>query len=354
LYGEQAAGATGDPVAEVRHFEPLTPPLKEFIATLWHQKRDDPERLELALRAGVDGAYAELTAAALQSSRKPEQRTPLFALLREFAQPDLVPALIQQLDAKQPDAIKLASLDVLAAYESPPVTTALLQTYTTATKDVRHRIRDILFSRPATALAFLQSIDAGKIKADDIPVDQLRRLALHKNEQIDALVHKRWGNIGPGSSEEKLATMRRFNNDLRAGTGKPVAGKLIFEKNCGVCHQLFGQGNKIGPDLTPANRNDRAALLANIVDPSAVIRREFMNYVVVTTSGRVLTGVMAEQDGAAVTIVDANNQRTKIPRNEIDELREADVSLMPERLLEKLTPQEIRDLFSYLQSPAAP
>src|SRR6185436_2022657 len=50
LYGEQAAGATGDPVAEVRHFEPLTPPLKEFIATLWHQKGDDPERLELALR----------------------------------------------------------------------------------------------------------------------------------------------------------------------------------------------------------------------------------------------------------------------------------------------------------------
>jgi putative heme-binding domain-containing protein len=354
LYGEQAAGAAGDPIAEVRHYEPLTPPLKEFIATLWQQKRDDPERLELALRAGVDGAYAELTAAALQSSQKPEQRTPLFALLREFGQPDLVPALIDQLDAKQPDAIKLASLDVLAAYESAPVTAALLQTYTTATKDVRHRIRDILFSRPATAIAFLQSIDAGKIKADDIPVDQLRRLALHKNEHIDSLVHKRWGNIGPGSSEEKLATMRRFNNDLRAGTGTPAAGQPLFEKNCGVCHQLFGHGNKIGPDLTTANRTDRAALLGNIVDPSAVIRREFMNYVVVTNSGRVLTGVMAEQDGASVTIVDANNQRTKIPRNEIEELREAEVSLMPERILEKLTPQELRDLFAYLQSPTTP
>jgi putative membrane-bound dehydrogenase-like protein len=354
LYGEQAAGAAGDPIAEVRHFEPLTPPLKEFIAKRWQQKRDDPERLELALRAGVDGAYAELTAAALQSSQKPEQRTPLFALLREFGQPDLVPALFEQLDAKQPDAIKLASLDVLAAYESPPVTTALLQTYTTATKDVRHRIRDILFSRPATAIAFLQSIDAEKNKADDIPVDQLRRLALHKNEHIDALVHKRWGNIGPGSSEEKLATMRRFNNDLRAGTGTPAAGQPLFEKNCGVCHQLFGHGNKIGPDLTIANRTDRAALLGNIVDPSAVIRREFMNYVVVTTSGRVLTGVMAEQDGASVTVVDANNQRTKIPRNEIEELREAEVSLMPERILEKLTPQELRDLFAYLQSPTAP
>jgi putative heme-binding domain-containing protein len=63
---------------------------------------------------------------------------------------------------------------------------------------------------------------------------------------------------------------------------------------------------------------------------------------------------MAEQDGASVTIVDADNRRTKVSRNEIDELREAEVSLMPERLLEKLSPQELRDLFAYLQSPTAP
>jgi len=59
---------------------------------------------------------------------------------------------------------------------------------------------------------------------------------------------------------------------------------------------------------------------------------------------------MAQQDGASITILDVNNQRTKIARSEVDELREADVSLMPERLLEKLTPQELRDLFAYLQS----
>jgi putative heme-binding domain-containing protein len=172
---------------------------------------------------------------------------------------------------------------------------------------------------------------------------------LHKSADIDTLVRKHWGNIGPGTPEEKLATMRRFNNDLRAGTGDLNAGKIVFEKTCGVCHQLNGNGNKIGPDLTTANRGDLAALLANVVDPSAVIRREFLNYIVVTNSGRVVTGVMADQDGASVTILDANNQRTKIARNEIDEIKEADVSLMPDRLLDPLTPQQLRDLFAYLQ-----
>jgi putative heme-binding domain-containing protein len=195
----------------------------------------------------------------------------------------------------------------------------------------------------------LRSVDQGKINILEVPTTQLRQLALLTNEEVNALVRKHWGNIGPGTTEEKLATMRRFNNDLRAGSGDPAAGKTVFTKTCAACHQFYGEGNKIGPDLTTANRSDRAALLANLVDPSAVIRREFISYVVTTASGQVVTGLMAEQDAASITILDANNGRTKIERSDVDELNEADVSLMPERLLDPLTPQQLRDLFSYLE-----
>ena len=97
-----------------------------------------------------------------------------------------------------------------------------------------------------------------------------------------------------------------------------VAARNCSPNHCGICHQLNGEGNKIGPDLTTANRQDLAALLGNIVDPSAVIRREYMNYVVATNSGRVYSGLMAEQDGASITILDAKNERVKMPRDEID------------------------------------
>jgi putative heme-binding domain-containing protein len=214
---------------------------------------------------------------------------------------------------------------------------------------LRLRTRDVLFGRPATALAFLQSVDQGIINSQEVPTTQLRQLALLKNEEVDTLVREHWGNIGPGTTEEKLATMRRFNNDLRAGSGNTAAGKTVFTKACAACHQFYGEGNKIGPDLTTANRSDRAALLANIVDPSAVIRREFLNYVVITASGRVVTGLMAEQDAASITILDANNGRTRIDRSDVDECKESDVSMMPERLLDPLTPQQLRDLFSYVE-----
>jgi putative heme-binding domain-containing protein len=145
--------------------------------------------------------------------------------------------------------------------------------------------------------------------------------------------------------------LRRYNNDVRAGAGDPQRGKELYGKHCAVCHQLYGEGNKIGPDLTTANRQDTAALLGNIVDPSAVIRREFLSYTVVTTSGRVHAGLLAEQDGASVTVLDAKNQRVTLARDEIDSMEESGMSLMPERILDELSPQQLRDLFAYLQSP---
>jgi putative heme-binding domain-containing protein len=192
-------------------------------------------------------------------------------------------------------------------------------------------------------------VDQGAIPAEEIPVDELRHVALHEDEMLDALVRKHWGNIGPGTSEEKLATMRRLNNDLRADTGDPQAGKVLFDKHCATCHVFLGEGNKIGPDLTSANRHDRAALLANLVDPNAVVRREYVNYIVQTTSGRILNGLIAEQDAAALTLLDAKNQRTRLPRDEVESIEPSPVSLMPERLLDELTPQQLRDLVRYLE-----
>lgn len=40
-----------------------------------------------------------------------------------------------------------------------------------------------------------------------------------------------------------------------------------------------------------------------------------------------------------------------IPRADIEALETSAVSLMPENLLKPLSPQELRDLFSYLESP---
>jgi putative heme-binding domain-containing protein len=129
-----------------------------------------------------------------------------------------------------------------------------------------------------------------------------------------------------------------------------MRGKELFAKNCGTCHTLFGQGNKIGPDLTGADRKNNEFLLSNIVDPSAVIRKEFFTYVVEVKDGRLLTGLIAENSPSSVTLLDAKNQRTVIAQDEIEEMTRSPLSIMPEKILEQLDAQQVRDLMGYLRS----
>ena len=96
-------------------------------------------------------------------------------------------------------------------------------------------------------------------------------------------------------------------------------------------------------------RQDREFLLVSLVDPSSVIRKEFVSLVIHTRDGRVLTGLPVSRDESGVTLVNARNEATTIAMAEIDELQDSPVSIMPADLYRQLSPQELRDLFSYLQ-----
>jgi putative membrane-bound dehydrogenase-like protein len=332
-----------------RDYQPLEGKLRATLLTYWREHPTDELALELALRSDDSAAYEFIRAQFATSSAPASKRLMFLKLLREFGRADVVPLLLPLINTETSPDVFQATLDVVTRFDQTEIADRLLRVYGDLPSALRRPVREVLFQRSPSTLRFLEKVDRGEITSQEIPVEELRSLASHHSNNIDGLVRKLWGNIGPGSTEEKLATMRRFSNDLRAAPGDPFNGEALFTKHCAKCHQLHGKGEKVGPDLTTANRQDQSALLANIVDPSAVIRREFIQYVITTTSGQVLTGLIAEQDAAAVTLLTAENKRIKIRREEIDEIVESNASLMPERQLDVLSPQELRDLFSYLQ-----
>jgi putative heme-binding domain-containing protein len=91
-------------------------------------------------------------------------------------------------------------------------------------------------------------------------------------------------------------------------------------------------------------------MLTSLVDPSAVIRKEYLNYTVRTTDGRALNGLIAGESAGSIVLASAAGERTEIPRDRIASMEDSGVSLMPEGLLNALTPQQLRDLFAWLQS----
>ena len=72
--------------------------------------------------------------------------------------------------------------------------------------------------------------------------------------------------------------------------------------------------------------------------------------VVATADGRVLTGIVKADTPEALEIEDADARRIKIAKDEIDERRPSDVSIMPNGLAEGLTPQDFADLIAYLET----
>jgi putative heme-binding domain-containing protein len=320
------------------------------IDVAWQDDTSDMTLIRLAARLGRPAAQVRAIALATDARTPLAKRIEAAQLLGEVGQPSCVERLLKLLSSSEPQPLQSAVLNALQQFEDEGIATALLARYPTMEPGLRAKTCDVLLSRKPWAARLLEGVDEGKYAAKDIAVDQLRLISLHDDEQLNALVKKHWGSIQGGTPEERLAEMRRINNDLRAGRGDVASGKVLFTKHCGMCHKLFGEGNQIGPELTHANRKNTDELLSTIVSPSAVIRKEFMSFVVQTTDGRVLTGLLAEQSPASVTLLGAKNERTVIERNKIDAINESPTSLMPENLLSPLKPQEVRDLFSYLQS----
>lgn len=277
----------------------------------------------------------------------------MIRLTAELGERGAVPALLKLIGGDQPEPVRTAALEGLKNFDNDEIPRTLQRAYP-AMNGFHAKTRAVLFSRSKWALDFLQELDRGHFPSGDIEQDELRPLSAYHNKEIDAIVVKYWGHIGGGTPEEKLNDIRRIKNDLRAAEGNPDRGHEVFKKTCEVCHRLYGEGAGVGPDLTHANRQDQDFLLQSIVDPSAVIRKEFLNYVVETTDGRSLTGLIAEQTPASITLIGAGAARTEISRAKIKSIQESSVSLMPEGLLDSMKPQQLRDFFSYLQSSSPP
>ena len=91
-------------------------------------------------------------------------------------------------------------------------------------------------------------------------------------------------------------------------------------------------------------------MIANIVDPSASIRKEYTGFNVEFKDGRRLTGFILDPTPEAFVVQEAEGEKTVVSAAEVKEIREASISLMPEGLLDDLDHQSLVDFFAYLAS----
>ena len=127
-------------------------------------------------------------------------------------------------------------------------------------------------------------------------------------------------------------------------------GRAVFNKTCASCHVIYGTGGNIGPDLTGSNRANLDYILLNSVDPSYDVPEGYKMVIVQTVDGRVLNGVIAEENAQRVILKTVQQPRVVILKEDIEVRSVSKKSIMPDGQLEQMKPQEVIDLVRYLQT----
>jgi putative heme-binding domain-containing protein len=165
---------------------------------------------------------------------------------------------------------------------------------------------------------------------------------------------------GDGVHRGVAGSVNTLREHALAHDGDPQRGEALFFDargiGCGRCHAAAGRGTAtIGPDLTGlAAKFDRAEVIRSVLEPSSRIATGYQPVVVATRDGKVTSGVVRSETETMLELADAEARITKVPKSDIDVRRVGEVSIMPSKLVEALSPAEFADLVSYLLSLKQP
>ncbi len=242
------------------------------------------------------------------------------------------------------------AIRALSQYDAPQIPQTLLSKYKGWTPAVRRTVIATLCSRASHATAMLEAMGRGELAAADLSADFARQVSYLEDAEVDRLLTQHWGKVTESTADQsaQITALNKIvqRDDLPAPD--LARGRSLFAETCQRCHQLYGIGQEIGPDLTGSNRKNLDYLLENIVAPSSVMAKEYRQSVFLTDAGRVVTGLLQSETENAVSVQTADGL-VVLPAEEIVERRESPLSLMPNNQLSQFSPTQVRDLIGYLR-----
>lgn len=305
---------------------------------------------DLNLLFGDGRALDDVKALVLNAKADMAARRAALRALIEARPPDLRKVCEQVLRVRFLNTVAARGL---ALFDDPAIGNQIAGAYTSFHPSERPATVDILVSRPSFARALLAQIPAGRMARGDLTPFHARQIRSFNDPELNAQLGKIWGELREPAAD-KRALITRLKDELSVANlaaARKSQGRAVFAALCASCHTLYGQGGSLGPDLTGAGRDNLDYLLENIADPSAVVTPDFRMNVVKLKDGRTLNGFIASRTARTLTIKNPTETQT-VERDDVVSAEESAQSIMPEGLLEALTPEQRRDLIAYLMHPA--
>jgi putative heme-binding domain-containing protein len=256
--------------------------------------------------------------------------------------------VLERLAPRQPLAVQVAVVQAMAEGRSASVADILLPRLRAFEPAVRTAAIRTLLSRVDWTKSLLRATQQGApigISPGSIDPADRTPLLKHRDPEIARLA---LALLGGAATDSRAAVIADYTIALKT-KGDAASGANVFERECKTCHKVGDRGFALGPDLTGSPSADPAALLANILDPSAVVQPGYLQYMLVDQSGRTYSGIIAAETATSLTLRRGDGAEDTILRTQIAEITSTGLSIMPEAFEKTISKSEMADLIAFLR-----
>ena len=299
------------------------------------------------------------SAAALDAARKVALDPSATAAARKSALQSL-------LDARAPDLRQIAeqlirvrtvnavAATALATFNDPAIATMLVDAYPQFDAADRPKLMTALTSRPAFASALLEAIATGRVPRGDMSAVDAQQVRSLNDAGVTRRLSEVWGEIRetPEARKQLIDTYKAELTPAQLAGADLSQGRAVFATTCGACHVLFGEGGKVGPDLTGGEkRKSLDTLLTKVVDPNSELPIASRFTLVTMKDGRTVSGIVDNRTASTLTLRTMTDPIT-VSLADVQSQTLSTVSLMPEGILQGLSAVQRRNLIAYLMGSA--
>jgi putative membrane-bound dehydrogenase-like protein len=261
--------------------------------------------------------------------------------------PEVAKAVLELITAQLSPEVGLGMLEAVSLSDQSETGNAMVERFPDWTPNLRQTAIRILLSRTIWTEALIASLEVNKLRISELSLDQKQALLQTGNKKITdkaKVILARGGGL-PNADRQKVIDDSMF---ATTQSGDANLGKIVYKNQCSKCHQHQGEGVKIGPDMTGMAAHPKKELLIHIMDPNRDVEGNFRQYVVSTKGGKILTGMLASETKSSIELIDTEAKKQTVLRDDIDEIKASDRSLMPEGFEKQLSKPDLVNLLEFL------
>lgn len=258
-----------------------------------------------------------------------------------------VSAILKHVNPQSLPEVQTSLLQAIGESRDASVGDALVAKWVGMTPTAQKIVLPTLLRREPWTRSLLAGVKAGTINPKDVLPQQWQALTSHPDREVATLAKQLQQSTGQAVSADRKEIVDKLL-PLAGKAGDVARGKLVYEKNCQVCHAMEGKGGVVGPDLTGIGARPKQDVMIDVLDPNRSVEGNFRQWSA-RTEDDVITGRLMSESQTSIEIIDAAGTVHAIQRSQLKSLTASEKSVMPEGF-EALPAQDLSDLMEYMST----